>query len=100
MRSRSRTRKEETIEHAAAIASAEESPEHSSWLGEQRRRVREALCCLPPEQREAIEMAYFSDLTQTELAQRLQQPLGTIKTRIRLGMIKLRDRLQSQELSA
>jgi RNA polymerase sigma-70 factor (ECF subfamily) len=100
VRSRSRARKEEPIEHAAAIASEQETPERSSWLGEQRRRVREALGSLPPEQREAIEMAYFSDMTQTELAERLQQPLGTVKTRIRLGMIKLRDRLQAQEFSA
>jgi RNA polymerase sigma-70 factor, ECF subfamily len=57
------------------------------------KRVRRALDGLPEDQRRTIEMAYFDGLTQTELAQRLKQPLGTIKSRIRLGMGKLRDAL-------
>ena len=59
--------------------------------GRQRGRVRAALETLPREQREALELGFFSGLTHTELAVRLDQPLGTVKTRIRQGMIKLRE---------
>ncbi len=52
--------------------------------------VRNALASLPEEQRRVIELAYFDGLTQSQIAQKVQQPLGTVKTRIRLGMLKLR----------
>lgn len=57
-------------------------------------RVREALATLPPEQREAIELAYFGGLTHQEIAQRTGAPLGTIKGRMRLGLHKLRGSLE------
>ncbi len=56
-------------------------------------RVRTALASLPAEQREVIELAFFVGLTQTQIATRLQQPLGTVKARIRRGMLKLREQL-------
>jgi RNA polymerase sigma-70 factor (ECF subfamily) len=48
---------------------------------------------LPSEQREAIELAFFSDLSHHEIAAQLKQPLGTIKARIRRGLLKLRERI-------
>ena len=55
--------------------------------------VRSAVMQLSKEQRQAIEMAYFKGLTQSEIAGRLNQPLGTVKARIRRGMVKLRERV-------
>jgi RNA polymerase sigma-70 factor (ECF subfamily) len=59
------------------------------WATEQRRVIAEALGQLPPPQRQAIEMAYFGGLSHQEIATKLQKPLGTIKTRVRLGLQKL-----------
>lgn len=58
--------------------------------------VRAAIRRLSPDQRQAIELAFFSGLTQTEIAERLGEPLGTIKARIRRGMMKLRDVIAPQ----
>ena len=59
--------------------------------GERGELVRDALQKLSQDQREAIELAFFSSLTQNEIAERLGEPLGTVKARIRRGMMKLRD---------
>ncbi len=67
-----------------------DDPAMSAELADQRRLILVALQSLPVEQRKTIELAYFGGLTQQEIAERLHQPLGTVKTRIRLGMQKLR----------
>jgi RNA polymerase sigma-70 factor (ECF subfamily) len=70
-----------------------ENPESRASLGEQQRAVARALESLPADQRLLIEQAYFLGLTQSELADRFKLPLGTVKTRIRTGMLALREQL-------
>jgi RNA polymerase sigma-70 factor (ECF subfamily) len=88
LRSVARRRREEPLtEHPATAAS---QPAGQPGV---RREIEAALNALAPEQREAIELAYWYGYSHAELAGRLGQPLGTIKTRIRLGMMKLRAQL-------
>lgn len=74
--------------------------ERDVWNSERRRLIRQALQELPPAQRQALELAYFEGLTHSEISARLGDPLGTTKTRIRLGLQKLRDLLLSTDLGA
>ncbi|HWQ32385.1 MAG TPA: sigma-70 family RNA polymerase sigma factor [Blastocatellia bacterium] len=69
------------------------SPELSTEISERRLLVRKALSAISPEQRELIEMAYYGGLSHSEIALQTNLPLGTVKTRIRLGMLKLREML-------
>jgi RNA polymerase sigma-70 factor (ECF subfamily) len=82
------------------LASAEEpasDPSETYSHVEDKEAVQRALARLPEAQRRPIEMAYYGGLTQVEIAQTLKQPLGTIKTRMRLGMQKLRTLLAEHE---
>jgi RNA polymerase sigma-70 factor (ECF subfamily) len=71
-------------------ATAASDPQETFAAREQGRVLRHALQGLTPEERHAIETAFFGELTYTEVATRLNQPLGTVKTRIRSGLGKLR----------
>ncbi len=66
----------------------------------QRALVREVMAKLPDAQRQALELAYFGGLTQQEIADRTNTPLGTVKTRMRLGMLKMRDELSRLDAEA
>jgi RNA polymerase sigma-70 factor (ECF subfamily) len=72
---------------------AANDPQQAYHLEEQSRLLRNALEVLTPEERRVIETAFFSELTYLEVAERLNQPLGTVKTRIRSGLGKLRQAL-------
>ncbi len=69
------------------------SPEEATIISERRKLVRNALGAISTEQRELIELAYYGGLSHSEIALQTNLPLGTVKTRIRLGMLKLRELL-------
>lgn len=77
----------------SAVESTAGDPLAAAEHDERRTLIRAALAELPAEQREALELGYFGGLSQSEIADRTGQPLGTVKTRMRLAMLKLRDRL-------
>jgi RNA polymerase sigma-70 factor, ECF subfamily len=76
---------------------AQQSPHESAELALRREQVHAALALLPPDQKQAVTLAYFGGYTQSEIAEILKQPLGTIKTRVRLAMQKLRELLQEEQ---
>jgi RNA polymerase sigma-70 factor (ECF subfamily) len=71
-----------------------------AWAAEQRRAIADALGSLPSAQRQVIELAYFRGLSHQEIAVQLNRPLGTIKTRVRLGLQKLGNLLTASGIAA
>ena len=98
LRARRRSREErwEELPKPAAgdpLFQSVNSPLQNAADAERRRMVLAALAELPAEQREVLELAYYGGMSQSEIAEHTGQPLGTVKTRVRLGLRKLRDRL-------
>jgi RNA polymerase sigma-70 factor (ECF subfamily) len=92
-RLRANSARRRAIESVRVDVESNESPETDASLGEEQRAIRQALDAIPPEQRNLIEEAYFLGFTHSELAERHKLPLGTVKTRIRTGLLALRGQL-------
>lgn len=95
LRARGRRREESMTQLGglADVASPSPDPSQATEGSERRAHVQAALRGLPDEQREVLELGYFQGLSQTEIAEMTGQPLGTVKTRMRLAMQKLREPL-------
>ena len=91
LRSIRRMEKSFVLTDEPARAESSENVESSAAESEAKLTVKSALGNLPPAQRKVLELAYFDGLTQTEIAEKLAEPLGTVKTRMRSGIQRLRD---------
>ncbi|MEI8195883.1 MAG: sigma-70 family RNA polymerase sigma factor [Phycisphaerae bacterium] len=87
-------------DHLPDAPDAEDWPDDLAVSRENASQVRQALASLPADQKQAIELAFFDGLTHVEISEKLGVALGTIKTRIRLGLLKIRDSLQDDTCEA
>jgi RNA polymerase sigma-70 factor, ECF subfamily len=94
----SRRRTQERVEASAPRVQPSEAFTQA-WRNTQREQVREALGTLPAEQLKILELAYFSGYTHVEISELLGVPLGTVKGRMRLGLKKVKDYFDSQDLA-
>lgn len=86
----------ESADDEPALRETGRGPEAMAEIDFQRVKIRAAMQDLPPEQRAVLELAYFHGLTHREIGEKLAQPLGTVKTRLRLAMQKLRQSLADE----
>ena len=82
------------MDDAHEMASLDPSPESAAIRRERRRQARNALDALSPRERRAVELAFFGGLSHSQVAEQLDEPLGTVKSRIRLALRRLRRRLE------
>ena len=99
LRTRKRTPSAEGLEAAEDLPSAASGPEAETLESERRKFVLQAVAGLRPEQKQVIELAYFSGMSQSEIAAHLDLPLGTVKTRVRSGILRLRELLEPLALT-
>jgi RNA polymerase sigma-70 factor (ECF subfamily) len=94
LKSERQRRREVQTEELPPVSSA---PEYEKQLDEKRRaeRVRALMGSLHPQQKKAIELAYFEGLSHTEIAESLKEPLGTVKSWIRNGLLRMKEELQA-----
>lgn len=94
LKSERQRRREDQTEELPPVVSA---PDFEGSIDEQRRaaRVRQLMAALQPQQKRALELAYFEGLSHSEIAAKLQEPLGTVKSWIRNGLLKLKEGLQA-----
>jgi len=88
---RETTSRSRTVEADLSIRPGLDDVESEAWLSYRRDQARQAMAALSDEQRRAVELAFFGGLTHAEVADALEIPLGTAKSRIRTGLLRLRD---------
>lgn len=86
---------DEHEELASALEDEADEPDQIAWMNARRELVREAVTRLPDNQRRIVLLAYFDGLTHTEIAERTGEPLGTVKSRLRLGLRRLENSLRT-----